>query len=105
MNYFVLQLNLCELEEMGQVRRDATMLLGSLYELTEQGRYTLDSFDSTYSRQQTPGPGGRLLRRWKATASGRNSRTRRTPFPMKGGPAVPAPAYAGGGQRIAGSCP
>lgn len=45
MNYFVLQLNLCELEEMGQVRV-CHHALGSLYELTEQGRYTLDSFDS-----------------------------------------------------------
>ena len=36
MNYFVLQLNLCELEEMGQVCM-THQLLGSLYELTEQG--------------------------------------------------------------------
>lgn len=49
MNYFVLQLNLCELEEMGQVRV-CHHALGSLYELTEQGRYTLDSFDSHIPR-------------------------------------------------------
>ena len=64
MNYFVLQLNLCELEEMGQVRV-CHHALGSLYELTEQGRYTLDSFDSHIpaSRRQALEAGAA---RWKA---------------------------------------
>ena len=102
MNYFVLQLNLCELEEMGQVRV-CHHALGSLYELTEQGRYTLDSFDSHIpaSRRQALEAGAA---RWKAQfraeqaePGGRHSHEGRT--------AMPAPAYAGGRQRIAGSVP
>ena len=63
MNYFVLQLNLCELEETGQVRL-RHHALGSLYELTEQGRYTLESFDGRIpaSRRQALEAGAA---RWK----------------------------------------
>ena len=57
MNYFVLQLNLCELEEMGQVCM-THQLLGSLYELTEQGRYMLDNFDTPGSGEPPRGDRG-----------------------------------------------
>ena len=99
MNYFVLQLNLCELEEMGQVRV-CHHALGSLYELTEQGRYTPGQLWQPYSASRRQAlrrrcalestvPGG------TAEPGGRHSHEGRT--------AVPAPAYTGGRQRIAGS--
>ena len=82
MNYFVLQLNLCELEEMGQVRV-CHHALGSLYELTEQGRYTLDSFDSHIpaSRRQALEAGAA---RWKAQFRA-EQQNQADAIPMKGG--------------------
>lgn len=102
MNYFVLQLNLCELEEMGQVRV-CHHALGSLYELTEQGRYTLDSFDSHIpaSRRQALEAGAA---RWKAQFRA-EQQNQADAIPMKGGRQCLPPAYAGGRQRIAGSVP
>ena len=82
MNYFVLQLNLCELEEMGQVRV-CHHALGSLYELTEQGRYTLESFDGRIpdSRRRALEAGAA---RWKAQFRA-EQQNQADAIPMKGG--------------------
>lgn len=44
MNYFTLQLGLCDMEEQGQLRQHPHPL-GSLLEVTDQGLYTLRAFD------------------------------------------------------------
>ena len=82
MNYFVLQLNLCELEEMGQVRV-CHHALGSLYELTDQGRFTLDSFDGRIpvSRRKALEDGAA---RWKAQFRA-EQQNQADAIPMKGG--------------------
>ena len=82
MNYFVLQLNLCELEEMGQVRA-CHHALGSLYELTDQGRFTLDSFDGRIpvSRRKALEDGAA---RWKAQFRA-EQQNQADAIPMKGG--------------------
>ena len=80
MNYFVLQLNLCELEEMGQVCM-THQLLGSLYELTEQGRYMLDNFDTRVpaSRREAIET---AARRWKPRFRA-EQQNQADAFPMK----------------------
>lgn len=82
MNYFVLRLNLCELEEAGQVRlrRDA---LGSLYEPTEEGSFALESFDSRIpaSRREAM---EEAVTRWKPRFRA-EQQNQADAFPMKGG--------------------
>ena len=81
MNYFVLQLNLCELEETGQVCL-THQTLGSLYRLTEQGQYTLDNFDSRIpaSRREAI---EQAARRWKPRFRA-EQQNQADAFPMKG---------------------
>ena len=44
MNYFIMQLNLCELQEQGQIA-ERPHPFGTLLEVTEAGEFTLESFD------------------------------------------------------------
>lgn len=44
MNYFILQLNLCELQEQGQIA-ERPHPFGTLLEVTDAGKFTLESFD------------------------------------------------------------
>lgn len=44
MNYFVMQLNLCEMQEQGQIA-ERTHPFGTLLEITGDGVFTLESFD------------------------------------------------------------
>ena len=45
MNYIEMQLNLCEMQEQGQLR-EAAHPSGTLLEITEEGAFTLEAFDS-----------------------------------------------------------
>lgn len=44
MNYFAMQLNLCEMQEQGQIS-ERKHPFGTLLEVTEEGLFTLESFD------------------------------------------------------------